>query len=81
MTAGAEDDSFYIEVSDSGRGMEMEEVEHIFDRFYKGPGSKGKGIGLSIVKDLVDAMGGRIDVESAPGEGSRFKVYLPHQAT
>jgi two-component system sensor histidine kinase BaeS len=79
VTAGVEDDSFYIEVSDSGRGMETEEVEHIFDRFYKGLGSKGKGIGLSIVKDLVDAMGGRIDVESAPGEGSRFKVYLPHR--
>jgi two-component system sensor histidine kinase BaeS len=81
VQSGVEDERFYIEVSDSGRGMETEEVEHIFERFYKGLGSRGKGIGLSIVKDLVDAMGGTIDVESTPGKGSRFKVHLPHYTT
>ncbi len=72
-----------IEVSDTGRGMSAEDVEHVFDRFYRagnGPdeaGAPGTGLGLAIVKSLVDLHGGSIDVDSAPGEGTSFRIRLP----
>ncbi|RMG69368.1 MAG: sensor histidine kinase, partial [Nitrospirae bacterium] len=65
---------FYISVKDTGRGMDREELSRVFDRFYKGKGSPGRGIGLSIVKELVDTLDGKIHVESTPGKGSEFRV-------
>ncbi len=66
-----------IQVADTGEGMPTETAAHVFDRFYKGKGSKGLGLGLAITKALVEAHGGRIWVESAPGEGTRFSFTLP----
>jgi len=73
-------------VQDSGIGIPPEEVPHIFDRFYRGRQPNGMnipgtGLGLSIVKEIVDLHGGSIEVESRVGEGSRFKVCLPLEAT
>jgi len=68
---------FRIDVSDTGKGMNDEEKEHIFERYYKGRESQGTGIGLSIVKELVDSLGGEVRVESAPGKGSTFSVMIP----
>ncbi len=65
-----------IEVTDEGPGISPEALAHIFERFYKGPGG-GLGLGLSIVKELVDAHQGRIDVKSQPGKGTSVKVTLP----
>jgi signal transduction histidine kinase len=71
-------------VEDSGPGIPAEEHQKIFDRFYR-LGSElrretqGIGIGLSIVKHIVDAHGGRVSVRSAPGQGSRFTVHLPRE--
>lgn len=78
IDCGVAQDGFFITLSDTGRGMDTEEMGRIFDRFYKGKGSSGTGIGLSIVKELVQALDGNIDVQSVPGKGSRFTVFLPY---
>jgi signal transduction histidine kinase len=74
-----------VEVADDGIGIPGEELPHIFERFWRGERSRarktgGAGIGLAIVRELVRAHNGRIDVHSKPGEGSRFTVTLPAQA-
>ena len=70
-----------LEVSDNGVGMSRREVRRVFDRFYQADrrlarSAGGCGLGLSIVRFIVDAHGGRIDVASTPGEGSTFTVRL-----
>jgi signal transduction histidine kinase len=71
----------WIRVSDTGPGIAPEEQERIFDPFYRSqPGRRfpqGMGLGLSIARDVIVAHGGRVDLDSAPGLGSRFTVYLP----
>ena len=74
---GDEGEMFYISVKDTGTGMAKEELDHIFSRFYRGPGSEGLGLGLAIVKEQLAVMGGHIDVESSPGKGSMFTLRLP----
>jgi two-component system, OmpR family, sensor histidine kinase BaeS len=66
-----------IRVSDTGTGMEPDEVDHAFDRFYRSPGSTGSGLGLSIARNLVEAHGGRIGLTSEPGRGTTVEVMLP----
>ena len=67
-----------VYVEDNGRGIPPSEVERIFDLFYRGPGSReGTGVGLAIVRRIVDTAGGRVWVESEPGRGSRFHLVLP----
>ncbi len=77
----------YLElvVQDTGRGIAEEQLPRIFERFYRvdempaGAG-EGAGIGLALVKELVQLLEGRIEVESAPGKGTLFRVLLPiHQ--
>lgn len=65
-----------IVIEDDGSGIRPEDLPSIFERFYHGPGG-GLGIGLTIVKELVEAHGGRIEVKSAPGEGSSFSLFFP----
>ena len=70
-----------LTVSDTGAGIEADEADRIFERFYRTDASRtratgGFGLGLAIAREMVDAMGGRISVESAPGQGSRFTVTL-----
>jgi signal transduction histidine kinase len=78
--------SVTLYVEDSGPGIPPEEHEKIFERFYR-LGSElrretqGVGIGLSIVKHIVEAHGGRVVVRSAVGQGSRFTIELPAQPT
>jgi PAS domain S-box-containing protein len=67
-------------VADSGRGMTRDECARIFDRFWQAsgrPGRLGAGLGLPITKGIVEAHGGRIWVESAPGQGSIFFFSIP----
>ncbi len=70
----ADEDSFVVSVSDTGRGMTEDEMSKVFQRFYKSADSGGKGLGLAIVKELVEVTGGEIELDSAPGSGSRFTV-------
>ncbi|WP_028986189.1 sensor histidine kinase [Thermicanus aegyptius] len=76
------EDEAEIEVKDTGVGISEEDLPHIFERFYRGDKSRdrrtgGIGIGLSIVKALVVAHKGRIEVKSKPGKGSRFILSFP----
>ena len=66
-----------IEVSDTGTGIGMEELEHVFDRFHKGSTSRGSGLGLTISRDLVMAHGGSMTLRSEPGEGTTVRIELP----
>jgi signal transduction histidine kinase len=70
-----------IEVADSGVGIADEDLPRIFDRHYvvrhRPVRSSGSGLGLSIVKGLVELMGGRVEAKSAEGKGTRISVYLP----
>ncbi len=65
-----------IQVADSGRGIEDKDLPFVFERFYKGKDG-GLGLGLTIVKELVEAHSGRIEVSSEIGKGSTFTVFLP----
>lgn len=65
---------------DEGQGMDEEVLPHVFERFYRGEGEvRGgrSGLGLAIVRALVEAHGGSVDVDSALGRGARFIVSLP----
>ena len=67
-------------LADNGVGIEKEDLKHIFERLYKcdkGRSEKGSGLGLSIVHQLVEKMGGSITVESFPGEGTEFMLLFP----
>jgi two-component system sensor histidine kinase BaeS len=79
--AGIEKDSIWIRVRDSGPGIPPEEQERVFTPFYRGSvGSRfpqGMGLGLSIARDLVNAHGGSIELDSALGAGSTFTIWLP----
>ena len=65
-----------ISVEDTGSGIAEKDLPFIFERFYHGPGG-GLGIGLTIVRELVEAHGGRIETKSAVGKGSQFTLFLP----
>lgn len=76
-----------LSIADTGLGIALEDLPHIFDRFYRGDRSRaresqtrGNGLGLSICQAIVAAHGGRIEVQSTPGHGSTFVVCLPAQA-
>lgn len=69
-----------LTLADNGIGMEKEDLKHIFERLYKcdrGRSRKGSGLGLSIVHQLTEKMGGEISVESAPGNGTAFTLLFP----
>ena len=76
------DDSVCFEVRDHGSGLSDDDKKHIFEPFRRaGVGSHlvpGVGLGLSVVRRIVLAHGGRIEIDSAPGEGSTFRVVLHH---
>lgn len=82
VTEAEGEDRLRLVVEDDGRGMSPEVLRHIFDPFFTTRlGSGGSGLGLHIVYTLVTgALGGRIDVSSAPGQGSRFVLSLPRVA-
>jgi signal transduction histidine kinase len=82
LSHGETDGSAWIAVSDDGPGIEAEHQASIFDRFWRPddgrsrPGG-GSGLGLAIVRQIAEAHGGTVEVESTPGEGARFVLRLP----
>ena len=71
-----------LTVTDHGIGMSAQDVDRLFTRFFRARDAaersiQGIGLGLSIVKRIVDSHGGHVDVQSRPGEGSTFRVELP----
>ncbi|MFL5311210.1 MAG: sensor histidine kinase [Myxococcales bacterium] len=85
LRARRRDGGVAIEVEDNGIGVREKDRKRIFERFYRGDDllsrrTEGTGLGLAIAKRLVEAHGGRIDVEGRPGSGSVFRVQLPASA-
>jgi two-component system, OmpR family, sensor histidine kinase BaeS len=78
ISAAHADSTATLEIRDTGRGIKEEDLPFIFERFYSGS-SGGLGLGLAIVRELVDAHGGTIGVKSTSGAGSTFSVLLPDE--
>ncbi len=75
-----EDDKVIFKISDEGEGIKEEEKEHIFEKFYQSDTShrqEGNGLGLSIVKKIIDIFGGNINVENIDEGGCRFTIVIP----
>jgi PAS domain S-box-containing protein len=79
MTIRGLPDHVHFEIADNGIGMEQEAREKAFTLFFTSKGSGGTGLGLFIANKIVQSHGGRIELESAPDQGSRFTVTLPRQ--
>jgi signal transduction histidine kinase len=82
VSARREDQWVVIEIADEGIGIPPGEAERIFEKFYRigrseTQGTRGSGVGLALVKHIAEAHGGRVSVESRPGQGSRFALFLP----
>jgi signal transduction histidine kinase len=82
ISCAANDGQAWITVSDTGIGMTPEVRERIFEKFYRSREARsveaqGLGLGLALVQELIEAHGGCVEVESAPGQGSSFRVVLP----
>ena len=71
------EDEARIWVRDSGSGIDPAEAERIFERFAGGDRSDGAGLGLAIVRAVAEAHGGRVEVDSAVGQGARFTIVIP----
>ncbi|HOI08293.1 MAG TPA: HDOD domain-containing protein [Deltaproteobacteria bacterium] len=78
VRAWRNDGGVEFSVADTGIGMDQSQLPKIFDPLYTAwPVKTGMGLGLSLARDIVDSMGGRIEVTSSPGEGSTFAVWIP----
>jgi signal transduction histidine kinase len=82
ITIARSDRFAVVGVEDTGIGIPEEEKERVFKRFYRSADARsqaqgGAGLGLSIAESIAAAHGGRIEIESKPGSGSVFKVWLP----
>lgn len=77
IAAAADGTGVAFAVRDTGAGIEPERLGRVFDRFERSADSDGSGLGLAIAKSLVEAHGGAIDAESAPGRGTTIRFVLP----
>ena len=81
VETGSDGREIWIWVADTGPGIAQAEQERVFEPFYRSDRDRrfpqGLGLGLTLARDLVTAHGGRLRLESSPGEGSRFTIVLP----
>ena len=79
ISARLEDSACQIVIEDTGPGIPKESLDRIFEPFFRVPGSHvpGTGIGLATVRRILDARGGRIEIESEVGRGTRVRIWLP----
>jgi signal transduction histidine kinase len=78
LRAAATPAGMRLQVSDNGSGIPPEDVPYIFERFWSGGAPGGSGLGLAIARQLVQAHGGHITVESQTGKGATFTIVLPN---
>ena len=77
ITVTGDEDCINIDVHDNGIGMNQETRENIFTLFFSSKGNRGTGLGLFVANQIIEKHGGKIKVESNPGEGSNFKITVP----
>jgi two-component system sensor histidine kinase KdpD len=81
VQASVEHDGLHVSVTDQGPGLDPGELEHLFERFYRGQTARlatfGTGMGLSITRGLLAAAGGRVWAENVPGAGAKFSIVVP----
>ena len=77
VTVTGDKDSITADVYDNGIGMDQETRENIFTLFFSSKGNRGTGLGLFVANQIIEKHGGKIRVESTPGEGSNFKITIP----
>jgi two-component system sensor histidine kinase KdpD len=81
VQARVDPDGLHVSVTDQGPGLDPGELEHLFERFYRGHAARqttfGTGMGLSITRGLLAAAGGRVWAENVPGAGARFSIVIP----
>jgi two-component system, OmpR family, sensor histidine kinase KdpD len=81
VNARVDHDGLHISVADQGPGLDAGELEHLFERFYRGQSARqttfGTGMGLSITRGLLAAAGGRVWAENVPGGGAKFSLIIP----
>jgi len=81
VTARVGQEGFEVSVADNGPGLDPSELDHLFERFYRGHAARqssfGTGMGLAITRGLLVAAGGRVWAENAPGGGARFAIVVP----
>jgi signal transduction histidine kinase len=70
-------DEFIVDIEDNGKGIKAENLEHIFDPFFTSGKLKGTGLGLAVVKEIVENHGGLISVDSKENEYTRFSIRIP----
>ena len=70
-------DRVEISVEDNGHGIKAENIDHIFDRYHTSDSVRGRGIGLSIVREIVEVLGGEISVKSKVGKGTKMTMVFP----
>lgn len=86
VETGIAGDKAFFSIKDKGMGIEKDQLNKLFEKFYRVPNgdvhdTKGSGLGLSIVKHIIDAHDGEVQIKSKYGKGSEFKVLLPLYAS
>jgi len=71
------DEKVEITVEDNGRGIKADKLKHIFDRYHTSDSVRGRGIGLSIVREIIEVLGGSIEALSEEGKGTKMTISLP----
>ncbi len=81
ITAGRRPGAVFCRVEDQGYGITAQTMQHLFEKFFRDPGIprriQGVGLGLAVVKHIMESHGGRVEVSSAPGKGSAFTLLFP----
>ncbi len=79
LSSRFEDDTLVIAVADSGSGMDGVTLAHVFEPFYSASGQGGTGLGLLIVRNVIEAHGGTLSVDSSPGKGTTVTIRIPRR--